>query len=190
MGQTKVIRFGIIGCGSMGREFASAVARWCHLPEMDVKCEITAICNRTLSAERIDWFTDNFNTIRQVTGDYRELLGNSRMDAVYVAVPHNAHREIYCAALEAGKHLLGEKPFGIDLNANTAILESCEANRECKVGCASQFIFYPAVQRILRMLEKGEFGRIIEVDSGFQHCSDLNPEKPINWKRMVEVKSP
>ena len=40
----KTVRFGIIGCGLMGREFASAVARWCHLPEMDVRPELVAIC--------------------------------------------------------------------------------------------------------------------------------------------------
>ena len=41
----KPIRFGIIGCGLMGREFASAAARWCHLPEMDVRPEIVAVCD-------------------------------------------------------------------------------------------------------------------------------------------------
>ena len=49
----KTIRFGIIGCGLMGREFASAAARWCHLPEMEVRPEIVAICNR--SGKRFDW---------------------------------------------------------------------------------------------------------------------------------------
>ena len=41
----KRIRFGIIGCGLMGREFASAAARWCHLLDMDVRPEIVAICD-------------------------------------------------------------------------------------------------------------------------------------------------
>ena len=41
----KRIRFGIIGCGLMGREFASAAARWGHLPEMDVRPEIVAVCD-------------------------------------------------------------------------------------------------------------------------------------------------
>ena len=39
----KTIRFGIIGCGLMGREFGSAVARWCHLPRMDVRPELVAL---------------------------------------------------------------------------------------------------------------------------------------------------
>jgi len=51
---------------------------------------------------------------------------------------------------------------------------------------ASQYIFYPAVQRILKMIADDAFGRIIELDSGFLHSSDLDPDKPINWKRLVE----
>ena len=182
----RTVRFGIIGCGMMGREFASAAARWLHLPEMTVRPEIVAICNRTLGMPKVDWFRDNIPTVRQVTSDYRELLRNPEVDAVYIAVPHNLHEEFYIAALEAGKHLMGEKPFGIDLRANEAILAAVENHPDCFVRCASQFIFFPAAQRIGRMIEAGAFGRIIEVNAGFLHCSDLDPNKPINWKRMLE----
>lgn len=117
----KTVRFGLIGCGLMEREFASAVARWCHLPNMDIKPEIVAVCNTTL--QRTEWYTDHFDSIGQVTDDYRRLLANPDVEAVYIAVPHHLHQEIYCAAIEAGKHLMGEKPFGIDKPANDAILE-------------------------------------------------------------------
>jgi predicted dehydrogenase len=96
------------------------------------------------------------------------------------------HAEIYSAALNAGKHLLGEKPFGIDLKANEAILNAAKANPKCHIGCASQYIYYPAVQRILRMIEDWAFGDIFELESGFLHSSDLNPNKPMNWKRTIE----
>lgn len=183
----KTVRFGIIGCGLMGREFAGAVARWCHLTELDIRAELVAICNRTLSPERIDWFTDNFPSLQQVTSDYSELVANPEVDAVYCAVPHNMHEEIYCAIIEAGKHLLGEKPFGVDLRASESILKCIEANTNCLARAASQYIYFPGAQRILRMVEEGAFGRIIEVDSGFFHCSDLDPKKPINWKRLVDA---
>ncbi len=182
----RTVRFGIIGCGMMGREFASAAARWLHLPEMTVRPEIVAICNRTLDAPKIDWFRQNVPTIKQVTSDYEELLGNPEVEAVYIAVPHNLHEEFYLAALEAGKHLMGEKPFGIDLKANRAIMAAVKKHPETFVRCASQFIFFPAVQRIGRMIEVGAFGQIIEVNAGFLHSSDLNPDKPINWKRTLK----
>jgi predicted dehydrogenase len=53
------------------------------------------------------------------------------------------------------------------------------------VRCSSESPFFPAVQRIGAMLEADAFGRIIEVNSGFLHSSDLDPSKPINWKRML-----
>ncbi len=182
----RTVRFGIIGCGMMGREFASAAARWLHLPEMTVRPEIVAICNRTLDAPKIDWFRQNVPTIRQVTSDHEELLKNPEVEAVYIAVPHNLHEQFYLAALAAGKHLMGEKPFGIDLKANRAVMAAVKKHPECFVRCASQFIFFPAVQRIGRMIEAGAFGQIIEVNAGFLHSSDLNPRKPINWKRTLK----
>jgi predicted dehydrogenase len=87
---------------------------------MTVRPQIVAVCNTSPAPMR--WFTDHFPEIRQATADYRELLANPEVDAVYVAVPHHLHAEIYCAAIRAGKHLLGEKPFGIDREANAAIL--------------------------------------------------------------------
>jgi predicted dehydrogenase len=181
-------RFGIIGCGLMGREFASAAARWTHLPDLEVRPRLLAICDLFSSAndERVKWFKTLHPGLGQVTPDYRQLLANPDIDAVYVAVPHHLHQEIYCACIAAGKHLMGEKPFGIDLPANLAILAALAAHPDVFVRCSSQFPFFPAVQRIGDLLESGAFGRILEVNSGFLHSSDLNPDKPINWKRQVE----
>ena len=167
----------------MGKEFASATARWCHLPRMALRPEVTAICSAHPSPERTRWYTENFPTIRRVTDDYREVLQSGDVDAVYIAVPHNLHEEIFVAAVAAGKHVLGEKPFGIDLKANEAILAAIRAHPACLARCASQYIFYPAAQRILRMFDQNAFGRILAVDGEFSHSSDLNPDKPINWKR-------
>jgi predicted dehydrogenase len=182
----KTLRFGLIGCGMMGREFASAAARWFHLPGMKVRPEIVAICRRDISPESINWFKDNIPTIRQVTNDFRELLDNPDVEAVYISVPHNLHQRFYCAALEAGKHLMGEKPFGIDNKSNGAITACVQKHPELFVRCSSQFMFFPAVQRIGQMIETDAFGTIIEVNAGFLHSSDLDPAKPITWKRMVE----
>jgi len=183
----RTVRFGIIGCGMIGRELASAAARWLHLPEMTVRPEIVAVCNRTLATPKVDWFRDNIPTLRQVTSDYRELLANPDVEAVYIALPHHLHAETYLRALEAGKHLMGEKPFGIDRQANEVILAGARKHPELCVRCASQFFFFPAAQRIGRMIEAGAFGKIIEVNVGFLHSSDLNPDKPINWKRMRQL---
>jgi len=182
--KTKTIRFGIIGCGLMGREFASAVARWCHLVDMDVQPEIVAICDKAPAL--YPWYKANFPTITQMTGDYKALLANANVEAVYVAVPHDVHQEVYCAVIEAGKHLMGEKPFGIDQAACEAILACARKHPEVFVRCSSESPFFPAMQRIGQVIEQNAFGRVFEVNTGFLHSSDLDPNKPINWKRMIE----
>jgi len=180
----KRISFGIIGCGLMGREFASAAARWCHLTGMDVRPEIVAICDANPGL--FPWYADNFPAIRQTTRDYHELLANTEVDAIYCAVPHNLHQEIYCEVISAGKHLLGEKPFGIDRSANDAIRACIAEHPGVFVRCSSEFPFFPAVQRIGQMIEAESFGRIVEVNAYFLHSSDLDPNKPLNWKRIVQ----
>jgi predicted dehydrogenase len=179
----KTLRFGVIGCGLMGREFASAAARWCHLSDIGIRPEIVAACSPSEASRA--WFKTHVPTVTQFTDDYRALLANPEVEAVYIAVPHNLHAEFYITAIEAGKHLFGEKPFGIDLEANTAISAALNACPDLFVRCSSEFPFFPGVQRLGRMLDESEFGEIIEVNSGFLHSSDLNTEKPINWKRRI-----
>jgi len=181
----RTVRFGIIGCGLMGREFASLSARWCHLLDMDIRPEIVAVCD--MNEALFPWYGDNFATVKQMTTDYRQMLANKDVQAVYCAVPHNLHERFYCDIIEAGKHLMGEKPFGIDKPANDAILACIKGHPDTFVRCSSEIPFYPAVQRIGEMIEADAFGRIIEVNSGFLHSSDLDPDKPINWKRMIEI---
>jgi predicted dehydrogenase len=133
----------------------------------------------------MDWFREACPALKLVTTDYRELLARDDVDAVYVALPHDLHEEVYCAAIEAGKHLFGEKPFGIDLAANERILACTAAHPQVLVRCCSQFPYFPAMQQIGKLIEEGALGPILEVNAGFLHSSDLNPAKPINWKRVV-----
>ena len=101
---TRTIKFGVIGCGLMGREFASAAARWFHLTDTKARPEIVAVCD--LNPLLTNWFSANVPSVSQVTADYRELLANKTVEAVYCAVPHNLHHSIYPDILAAGKHLL------------------------------------------------------------------------------------
>jgi predicted dehydrogenase len=178
------IRFGIVGCGLMGRELASAAARWCHLPAMKVRPELVAICDANPAV--FPWYRDNFPSIRLAATDHRELLAERAVEAVYVAVPHHLHQQVYCDVISSGRALMGEKPFGIDQAANAAILECIRRTPKAFVRCSGQFPFFPAVQRICQMIEAQAFGQVIEVNAGFLHSSDLDPSKPINWKRMSQ----
>jgi predicted dehydrogenase len=90
------------------------------------------------------------------------------------------------AILEAGRHLLGEKPFGIDIDANKRIMAAVASHPELLVRCSSEMPFFPGGQAVTRWMAEGRAGRILEVRSQFLHSSDLDPNKPINWKRQAE----
>jgi predicted dehydrogenase len=179
------IRFGIIGCGLMGREFGSAIARWCHLLDLPFKPVLAGICDTNPGL--FPWYQQNFPSIKVATGRYQDLLASPDVDAIYCALPHNLHREVYIDIVRAGKHLLGEKPFGIDLPASQAIVDAIKGSPKTFVRCSSEFPFVPGAQRVIKAIQENRFGRIIEVNGGFLHSSDLNADKPINWKRMIEM---
>lgn len=179
----KIIRFGVIGCGLMGKEFASAAARWCHLTNVDFEPKIVAVCDAVPAATA--WFEESLPTVENAYTDYKELLADPSIDAIYCAVPHNLHEQIYVDIIQAGKHLLGEKPFGIDQKANKAIQAAIEKHPEVIVRCSSEFPFYPGAQQLIQWVEENKFGKIIEVEAGFWHSSDLDPTKAINWKRRI-----
>src|SRR5699024_7851573 len=114
------------------------------------------------------------------------ILQCADIDAVYCAVPHNLHDSFYSAIIESGKHLLGEKPFGIDIDANKHISAVAKTSNKL-TRCVSQMPFFPGGQLIAKWAKENRFGKIIEVKSSFLHSSDLNPNKTINWKRKIDI---
>jgi predicted dehydrogenase len=177
----KKIKFGIIGGGLMGKEAASAFARWFMLLDFPAKPVLSAVAD--LSESVLDWYR-NLPDIELLTTDYQQLLV-SDVEVVYVAVPHHLHEKIYTDVLRAGKDLLAEKPFGIDLKAAQNILSVVEETGQF-VRCSSEFPFLPGVQRVIKTLKEGNLGKILEIKAGFHHSSDLDPTKPINWKRQTQ----
>ena len=176
----KDIHIGIIGGGLMGREMASAFARWCALTDVTVRPVLTAVAD--LNPATLAWF-DCIPSCTQKTADYHELLANPEVDVVYVAVPHHLHEKLYCDVLSAGKDLFAEKPFGIDLACARRILDAVQSSG-CFVRCSSEMPFFPGGQRAFQLAGSGQVGRVLEVVSGFHHSSDLDETKPANWKRL------
>lgn len=175
------VGIGVIGGGLMGREVACALGRWFTLENFPVRAELVAACD--VDEQRRGWFRQ-VPTVELLTGDYRELLASPRVDVAYVAVPHHLHEAIYLDVLRAGKDLFAEKPFGIDLAAARAIAGAAAEGR-CFVRCSSEFPFLPGAQRAFQIARAGQLGRLLEVRSGFHHSSDLDPDKPVNWKRQT-----
>ena len=179
----QTMRVGIISGGLMGREAASAFGRWFVLDDFPVRAELVAVCD--LQEKLLDWFRQ-VPTVRLVTKEHEELLRSPDVDVVYVAVPHNLHEKMYLDVLEAGKDLLAEKPFGIDLKAARNIRDAAIKSGRF-VRCSSEFPFLPGGQRVIQAAQSGQFGRILEIRCGFWHSSDLDPNKPVNWKRQTKT---
>lgn len=175
------VRFGVIGCGLMGREFASVSLRWIHLNTNLPRPIIVAACD--VNQDNLNWFR-KIPDVQSFYSDYRQMLADPNVEAVYCAVPHHLHAQVYSDVICAGKHLLGEKPFGMDLAACEQIRKAMTEHPEVFVRCASEFPYYPAAQQIVRWYREGAFGRIIEARFAIKHSSDMDLNKPINWKRV------
>ena len=165
----------------MGREAAKRVpAAGFVLENFPVNVELVAVCD--LQDKLLEWFR-GVPTVKLFTKDAQELLKSPDVDVVYVALPHNLHGKMYLDVLNAGKDLLAEKPFGIDLKSARVIADAAKKSGRF-VRCSSEFPFLPGAQRAMQAVQSGKLGRIMEIRSGFWHASDMDPTKPVNWKRQ------
>lgn len=178
----ETVKVGIIGGGLMGREMASAIARWFVLVDYPIQVELTAVCD--LNEDSLSWY-HQIPSIKLLTTDYKKLLADPEIDVLYVALPHHLHERYYIEVLESGKDLLAEKPFGQDLASAQNII-SVIKNSGCFVRCSSEMPFFPGPQRLIDYLKSDRLGDIIQIKAGFYHSSDMNPLKPINWKRQAK----
>lgn len=174
------VRIGVIGAGLMGREVASVLGRWFALQNFPVRAELVAVCD--VQPALLDWFRQ-VPTVRHFLTDVRELARLPDVDVVYAAVPHHLHEEVYLHVLRGGKDLLAEKPYGLNLESARRIRD--EGRRLGRfVRVSSEFPFLPGAQRAVAVAQSGSLGRILEARCAFLHSSDLDPAKPINWKRQ------
>ena len=174
------VNIGIIGGGLMGKELLALVGRWDALVDHPARPAITAIADPSPDVQ--NWFRQV--GVPNIYSDYKDLLSNAEIDVVYIAVPHNLHEEIYLATINAGKDFLGEKPFGIDLDASQNIVSAVKKT-SLFVRVSSELPFYPGAQAVVNFVKSGAVGEILEVRSGLLHSSDIDITKPINWKRQV-----
>lgn len=177
------VNVGIVGGGLMGRELAAAIGRWDAVVDHPVRPRLTHVCDANPAV--LEWF-ERVPSVTTTTTDYRCLLDDADLDVLYIAVPHQLHEQLYVDTIEAGKDLLGEKPFGIDLPAAERIVAAAEAHPDVFVRCSSEMPFFPAAQKAYDLIRGGALGRIVEAGCGLLHSSDLDLDKPINWKRQAE----
>lgn len=143
-----MIRWGLIGCGDISRKRVAPALRDSEL------CELIAVSRAR--SELAESFAREFRA-RRWYSDWRELLSDQEIDAVYVATPVHLHAEQTIAAAEAGKHVLCEKPMALDVAECDRMIAACRANN-VKLGVAYYRHFYPAVRRVKELVDSGELG--------------------------------
>src|SRR3954451_10764880 len=158
-------RWGILGPGRIARTFAQDLRL---VPE----AELTAVGSR--SQARAAAFAQELG-FAAAYGSYAELLADDSVDAVYVASPHALHVEQVTAALEAGKHVLCEKP--ITLRARDAEeLFALAGRRGLLLMEAMWTACHPVVLAVQHGLREGAFGRARQLHAEMGFVVELPPE--------------
>ncbi len=161
----KMIRFGIVGPGSIANKFADAVSR-CD------DAEIVAVASR--SAARGAAFAEKHG-IATVYDNYQALMEDPEVDAIYVSVPHTGHAEFATMAMRHKKAVLCEKPCGVNL-AQVQQLVAVAKEENVLFMEALWTRFLPAIAKAHEWIAQGKIGDVRLVESSFSFQCDPNPE--------------
>ncbi len=178
---TDKLRVGIIGSGG--------IAEGAHAPgykALPDDCELVACCD--VRPERAKAFAERFDLAHWYT-DYRELLTLPELDAVSICTPPFMHRDATVAALDAGLHVLCEKPMAMNVaEAQDMVAAAGRAGKVLTIG--HQQRFSPAAQAVKRAVDAGELGNIYYAKTaalrnrgaptwGVFHIKELNGGGPL-----------
>jgi predicted dehydrogenase len=105
--------------------------------------------------------------IARVLGSYAELIADPDIDAVYNPLPNGLHGYWTVAALEAGKHVLCEKPFTANADEARTVAEADNGNPGLVVMEAFHYQYHPLTKRLVEIVRSGELGNITDVDVSF-----------------------
>lgn len=157
------LSWGIIGAGRIAGVFAEGVAG------SDFG-DLVAVAD--IDAGRARDFAGRFD-IRAHYADPHDLLGDEQVEAVYVSTPHPFHAEWAVKAAEAGKHVLVEKPMGLNRAEAMAVVEAARAN---DVFLAEGYMYrcHPQTARLVEIIRDGAIGdvRVIQADFAFDFPFD------------------
>jgi predicted dehydrogenase len=170
MKDANVIGVAVVGCGYWGpnllRNFSACPTT-----------QVIAACDKDPS--RLDRVESICPTAR-LTGNYDEILRDPQVGAVAIATPVGTHVSLATAALEAGKHVLLEKPLaGSVRDAELLVRRAGEAGRILMVD--HTYVFSPAVRKIKELVDRGEFGQIFYIDSVRINLGQFQSDINVLW---------
>jgi len=165
----KRLGIGVIGAGRW--------ANWAHLPGWvrDDRCQVVGVCD--VDADRADKAAKDFGA-QVATANYRDLLNRDDIDIIDVVTRDSEHFEINMAALEAGKHVLSEKPVAHDFrDVRKAAEVAAAGGLKTKVGLT--FRYSPAVRYMKHLIDSGSLGTPFIYNAYEQNSQWLNPATPL-----------
>lgn len=152
------LRVGVIGCGS--------IARHRHLPEYagNDQVEIVAVCD--LVDERAQEMAEKYGA--EAYTNYVDVLSREDIDAISVCLPNYLHAPVSIAALNAGKHVLCEKPMATSREEADAMIQAAKDNNKLLMIAHNQR-FVASHQKAKELLDSGELGKIYSFKTTFGH---------------------
>lgn len=162
---THTLSWGILGTGNIAHVFARGLAA-------SQTGKLLAVGSRTQAAA--DRFGETWQLTRRYHS-YEQLLADKDVEAVYIALPHPFHAEWAVKAAEAGKHILCEKPVG--LNHAEAML-MIEAARRHDVFFMEAFMYrcHPQTEKLVELIRSGAIGTVRVIEATFSFQTQQSPE--------------
>ncbi len=164
------IRWGVLSTARIGRMKV--------IPAMQKGkfTEISAIASRREESARE---TAKELEIPKAYGSYEVLLADPDIDAIYIPVPNHLHVEWTLKCLAAGKHVLCEKPIGLDAKAAERLLTASKKYPHLKVMEAFMYRFHPQWQKAKSLVEEGTIGQLRTIHTIFSYFNN-DPENVRN----------
>lgn len=159
------VRWGILATGGMSATFTADLV---DLPD----AEVVAVASR--SAEPAKAFAERFG-IPRAYGDWESLARDEEVDVVYVATPHSAHRAAAGLMLEAGRHVLCEKPFTLNAREARELVALARDNGRFLMEAMWMYC-HPMVRRLKALVDDGAIGRVRSLQADFGLAGHLLPE--------------
>ena len=168
------VKLGIIGCGIAAKDL-----HWPALQKLRDKFEITLVCNRTEPKARE--FADMVGDASYVL-DYRELLDSEEVEAVDIVLPITLNYQVTQDALEAGKHVIVEKPLAANLADAKRMLDFENRYPEVKM-VAENFRYHEVLLRTKAYLEEGRIGQPYAIFWNiFRRIEESNKYAQTEWR--------
>lgn len=154
------VRWGVLSTAKIGIERVIPAMKQCEL------CEIVAIASSSI--EKAQDAAMKLG-IQKAYGSYEDLLKAPEIDAVYIPLPNHLHVSWSIKALEAGKHVLCEKPLAMTATEANKLLGTAEKYPKLKIMEAFMYRHHPQWQRARQMIDEGKIGDLRTIQSFFSY---------------------